>query len=78
MRKILSFIAGLLVGLVTGGTLGILLAPEPGPDVQQRLRESVEHLLEEGRNAAEARRLELEAQLESFKQGRMVTLQENA
>ncbi|MDX9953674.1 MAG: YtxH domain-containing protein [Anaerolineae bacterium] len=70
MRKTLSFIAGLLVGVVTGGSLALLLAPVPGPELQHRAQDYFNRLIEEGKAAAEARRAELETQLEAFKQGK--------
>jgi gas vesicle protein len=75
MRKVFMFIAGLLVGAWTGGMLALLFAPAPGAELQLRIREGVEQLVEEGKTAAEVRRHELEEQLESFKQGRPITLQ---
>lgn len=75
MRKVLMFIAGFLVGAWAGGLISLLFAPEPGEELQLRIRESVEQLVQEGKTAAEARRHELEEQLESFKQGRPITLQ---
>ncbi len=77
MRKFMVFLAGLIVGLWTGGVLAMLFAPQSGSVLQQRIREGVERLVEEGKSAAEARRQELEEQLESFKQGRPIVLQEN-
>ena len=75
MRKFFVFLAGFLAGIWAGGMLSLLFAPAPGPELQVRIREGVQHLVEEGRVAAEARRQELEAQLESFKQGRPIVLQ---
>jgi len=75
MRKFMVFLAGLLIGLWTGGVLAMLFAPQAGAVLQQHIREGVERLVEEGRLAAETRRLELEEQLESFKQGRPIVLQ---
>jgi gas vesicle protein len=75
MRKFVMFVAGLLVGAWVGGILALLFAPEPGAELQLRIREGVEQLVEEGKTAAEVRRHELEEQLESFKQGRPITLQ---
>ncbi len=75
MRKFMVFLAGLVVGLWTGGVLAMLFAPQSGAALQQRIREGVDRLVEEGKSAAEARRLELEEQLESFKQGRPIVLQ---
>ncbi len=71
MRKVLAFIAGLSIGFVTGGTLMILFAPEEGEALRSRLREEIERLVAEGKAAAEARRAELEAQLEALKQGQV-------
>jgi len=75
MRKIFAFLAGLLLGFLTGGMTSLLLAPQPGIELQNRIHKEVQHLVTEGKSAAEARRLELESQLESFKQGRPITLQ---
>lgn len=70
MRKALSFMAGLMIGIVTGGSLALLLTPTPGPELQRRAQEYVQRLVEEGKAAAEARRAEMETQLEAFKQGK--------
>jgi gas vesicle protein len=75
MRKLGIFLAGLIVGLWTGGMLSLLFTPQSGAALQKRIREGVDRLVEEGKSAAETRRLELEEQLESFKQGRPIVLQ---
>jgi gas vesicle protein len=75
MRKFMAFLAGLVIGLWTGGVLAMLFTPQSGTVLQQRIREGVDRLVEEGKSAAEARRQELEEQLESFKQGRPIVLQ---
>ena len=75
MRKFFVFLAGFLVGAWTGGMLSLLFAPESGSELQVRIREGVEQLVEEVKSAADSRRHELEDQLESFKQGRPITLQ---
>jgi gas vesicle protein len=75
MRKVFAFLAGLLVGFLTGGVVAILLAPQSGAELQHQIQSGVQRLVEEGKSAAEARRVELETQLESFKQGRPITLQ---
>ncbi len=75
MRRIASFLAGLLVGAVVGAAAAILLAPYSGPELQERTRARVQGLIEEGRRAASARRAELEAQLEAFKRGAPVVIE---
>jgi len=75
MRKFFVFLVGFLLGIWTGGMLSLLFAPESGSELQHRIREGVEELVQEGKTAAETRRHELEEQLESFKQGRPITLQ---
>lgn len=75
MRKLGVFLAGLLAGLLTGGVLLLLFTPQSGTALQKRIREKIEQVVEESKAAAETRRLELEEQLESFKQGRPIVLQ---
>ncbi len=75
MRKVLAFLAGLSLGVLFGGVAAILFAPLAGPELQEQIRQGVSKLVEEGRSAANARRLELESQLESMRQGRPITLQ---
>jgi gas vesicle protein len=74
MRKLVSFLAGLAAGLVTGGVLALLFAPTSGKSLQEQIQAGVKRIVDEGKAAAEARRLELEGQLEAFKQGRPITL----
>lgn len=69
MRKVFSFLGGMMVGAFTGGLLALLLAPETGPELQQQIRDYVDQLVNEGKEAARQRRLELEQQLEAFKKG---------
>jgi gas vesicle protein len=75
MRKIVSFLAGLLAGAVVGAAAAILLAPYSGSELQEQVRTRVQGLVEEGRRAAAARRAELEAQLEAFKRGTPVIIE---
>jgi gas vesicle protein len=74
MRKLFSFLAGVVAGAVVGAVVAVLLAPEAGSELQERLRGRFGELIEEGKRAADARRAELEAQLESFKRGAPITI----
>ena len=69
MRKAFGFLIGLLAGAVVGAAAAILLAPYSGSELQAQIRTRVQELIEEGRRAAAARRVEMEAQLEAFKRG---------
>jgi gas vesicle protein len=75
MRKGFFLVIGLLAGAVVGAAAAILLAPYSGAELQQRIRTRVQELVEEGRQAAAARRVELGTQLEAFKRGASVTVE---
>lgn len=77
MRRVIAFLAGVICGALVGGVVGLLLAPYAGPELQKRIQDRVQELIEKGQQAAAAKRVELEAQLEAFKQGRPVVLQES-
>lgn len=61
---------GMLLGTMFAVGLVLLYAPRSGAETQRLIRERIESILSEGRQAAEARRLELTAQFESLKQPR--------
>jgi gas vesicle protein len=70
MSRVFRILAGLLVGAAVAAGLVLLFAPRSGAETRRRIQESIEDILAEGRQAAEARRLELTAQLDAFKQPR--------
>jgi gas vesicle protein len=67
--RFLRFLFGLLCGVAVGWVIGSLLAPRSGREVQEELRHRIELVIEEGRRAAEARKAELEAELQAAKRG---------
>ena len=67
MDKILRIFSGLLVGAVVGAGLALLFAPRSGAETRQLIQERIDDILAEGRQAAEARRLELMTQFEMLK-----------
>jgi gas vesicle protein len=67
MRRIIGFIAGAMCGAIVGAVAVLLLAPASGVELRQRVRARVGELMAEGRQAAEERRAELEAQLAALK-----------
>ncbi|HLE29996.1 MAG TPA: YtxH domain-containing protein [Anaerolineales bacterium] len=67
MNRIMSFLAGAFCGAVVGSVAALLLAPASGRDLQSQARERIDGLVEDARRAAEARRAQLEAQLNALK-----------
>lgn len=67
MRKMLSFMSGVMMGAVFGATLALLFAPSSGDDLRMRVREEADRVQEEVKKAAAERRAELEAQLDAMR-----------
>jgi gas vesicle protein len=68
MNRILSMMAGLLLGAALAIGLVLLFAPKSGAEMRRQIQERVQDIMAEGRQAAEVRRLELTTQFESLKQ----------
>jgi gas vesicle protein len=68
MSRGVSFGAGLMLGALFGVGLVLLFAPQGGAETRQAIQDRVQEILDEGRQAADARRLELTARLEELKQ----------
>lgn len=67
MRKILGFLMGIFVGALVGSTITLLLTPESGERLRDELRARGEKFFVEIRSAADARRAELERQLQDLR-----------
>ncbi len=67
MRKLLGFIVGAIVGGLVGATLALLYAPESGAELRAQIRERAETFATEVRQAATAKRIELQDRLESLR-----------
>lgn len=67
--RVTNFIAGFLGGVVIGAAIVLLTTPQSGTDLQNDVRSRFDGILEEGRQAATARRAELEARLASLRSG---------
>lgn len=67
MRRLINFLAGFTVGLIFGGAVAMLLAPQSGPETQERLWGRIGEILEEARQAAEVTRSEAHARLADLK-----------
>jgi gas vesicle protein len=64
MSRIASFFLGAILGGLVGSSLVLLLTPESGENIRQQLRSGAEKVQQEVRQAAAARRADLEKQLE--------------
>ncbi len=67
MGKTMSFLAGALCGALVGAVAAVLLAPMSGDELQVRAREQFDLLLDDVRDAAQSKRVELEAELARLK-----------
>jgi gas vesicle protein len=65
--KLSRVLAGIIVGAAIGAAVALLLAPRSGEETRQMIQDRVQAVLEEGQQAAEARRLELTEQFEALK-----------
>lgn len=70
MQKFLNFLIGALIGGFLGATLAILLAPSSGEELRLEMRERIQRLQDELRQAAAQRRAELEEQLAALRSSR--------
>ena len=68
MSRVSDTVSGFFLGALLGAGLVLLFAPRSGDETQQLIRDRVEVVLSEGRQAAEARRLELTTQFVALKQ----------
>ena len=66
----IRFVAGFLIGLVLGSAAVLLTTPRSGRDLQGEARSWVDNVLNEGRQAADQRRAELEARISDMTLGR--------
>lgn len=62
MNKVFSFSAGAICGALLGGVLVLLFTPASGEELMQQAQARWQAALDEGKQAMEARRLELEAE----------------
>jgi gas vesicle protein len=70
MRRFTSFLAGSMCGALLGAVLALLLAPYSGEDLRLRTRERLMGLRDDVREAYDARREQLEAELDALRRSR--------
>jgi len=67
MRKIFGFLLGAVVGGLIGSTVALLLAPDSGELLRNRIHERGDAFFAEIRQAADTRRIELQDHLETLR-----------
>jgi gas vesicle protein len=70
MRKIFNFVMGLMIGGSLGATVALLIAPTSGEEMRSQLQEQTIRLRDEVKSVAEARRAELERELNALRSPR--------
>ncbi len=66
MKKVFSFMAGALCGVLVGGVATLLLTPASGEDLRRRAEGHWQFTLDEARQARDEKRRELEAQFNTL------------
>ncbi len=67
MSRFLSFLVGIILGALVGGTIAILLAPVSGEELRLQMRDRAVTMRDEVKQAAATRRAELEQQLATLR-----------
>lgn len=63
MQRIVSLLSGMAMGALVGATLALVFAPSSGEELRSQMQERVKGLQDELKQAAAARRADLEEQL---------------
>ncbi len=69
MKKVFSFMAGALCGVLVGGVATLLMTPASGEDLRKQAEDHWQWTMNEARQARDDKRRELEAQFNSFTRG---------
>jgi len=70
MRRFMAFLTGSLCGALVGAVAALLLAPYSGEELRQRTRERLDSFRDDVREAYDARREQLESELEALRRPR--------
>lgn len=67
MRRMVSFFMGVVMGGLVGATVALLFAPGSGSELRDQLMQRADSFTSEIRQAAGARRIELQDRLETLR-----------
>lgn len=74
MKKVFSFLAGALCGMLVGGITTVLLTPASGEELRGRAEAHWQSAMDEARRARDDKQRELEAQFNAFTRGSTTTM----
>jgi gas vesicle protein len=66
MRTLKNFVSGTLLGIILGGLLGLLLAPNSGSQTRTVISQKITDTTQQVKQAVSQRREELEEEVSSF------------
>jgi gas vesicle protein len=67
MKNALKFIAGVMIGALAGSLVILLLTPESGDDTRLAISEKIKFIRSQMMEAAKEKRVELQAEIEKYK-----------
>ena len=67
MRRVFSFLIGAVTGGLVGAIMALLFAPTSGQDLRAKISDSAETFAVDIRQAANTRRIELQERLEELR-----------
>ena len=67
MSRMFGFFIGITVGALVGSTIALLLTPESGDALRNRLRDRGQDFYDDIRHAADRRRIELRDRLDNLR-----------
>jgi gas vesicle protein len=67
MRRTIGFLIGAIIGGLTGAVLALLFAPESGEELRTKIQDRTQNFAADIRQAAGAKRIELQNRLESLR-----------
>ena len=68
MNRAISFLSGAVMGMLVGGTLGLLFTPASGDEIRTKMKDQALKIQEEVKTATETKRAELEEQLKTLRE----------
>ncbi len=75
MKKFAHFCIGLLIGAVITGATVILITPMSGKQLQEEIKNKVDEIMNDVKDASELRQEELKSELESLRQGKPIQIE---